>query len=111
MIAHVERALQAGVEPADPDRTVASQRRQFEEEAEAIEERIASNAAWRVRFAGFRAKLDRARRYLSAREEMREYSTQVYALVRAYVVEAGARFARRGSSRRGTTCSCSTPRR
>jgi phosphohistidine swiveling domain-containing protein len=96
VVAHVERALSAGVEPADPDRTVASQRKQFEDEVRAIEGLVASRLVWRVRFAGFRSRLERARRYLSAREEMREYSTQVYALVRAYVLEAGRRFAKRG---------------
>ncbi len=94
--AHVEASLRTGVDPADPDRTVASQRAQFEAEVREIEARIAARLEWRVRFARFRAQLGRARRYLSAREEMREYSTFVYAIVRAYVVEAGQRLARRG---------------
>jgi phosphohistidine swiveling domain-containing protein len=51
----------------------------------------------RLRFGrGFERKLERARTYLSAREQMREYSTRCYALLRLYVLEAGARLAARG---------------
>ena len=37
------------------------------------------------------------RRYLVAREHMRQFSSQCYAIVRAYVVEAGRRFSANGT--------------
>ena len=93
---HVEHMIASGAPPADPDKTVASQRRQFEEERSAIEARIRTSLRWRARFSrGFRGHLTRVRAYLSAREQMREYSTQIYAIVRAYAVEAGRRLAAR----------------
>src|SRR5690606_21359055 len=51
----------------------------------------------RLRFAKAVDKhVDRMRRYLVARERMREFSSQCYAIVRAYVVEAGVRLAAAG---------------
>ena len=44
----------------------------------------------------FERRLRLVRTYLSCREEMREYSTQVYQIVRTYVLEAGRRLVKAG---------------
>lgn len=93
----VRGILDSGVEPADPDATVASQKAAYEAELAAVRATLRKRLVWRARFAaGFEKQLRRMRAYLSAREAMRECSTQCYAVVRAYVVEAGHRLARRG---------------
>jgi phosphohistidine swiveling domain-containing protein len=95
--AHVENMLRSGAPPCDPDATVAALRRAYEAERESVLTRIRARLSFRIRFAPlFLRHLKRVREYLSAREAMRELSTQTYAIVRAYVVEAGKRLAARG---------------
>lgn len=93
----VQGILDAGILPADPDATVAAQKKEFEEELASVRNAIRRRLLLRVRFSGaFEKHVRRLREYLSARERMREYSTQCYAIVRAYVLEAGRRLAARG---------------
>jgi phosphohistidine swiveling domain-containing protein len=88
----VEQILASGVDPVDPDVSVASQKAAFEVERDAIRVAVRKRLGLRLRFAsGFEGHLARMRAYLSAREEMREYSTQCYAIVRSYLLEAGRR--------------------
>lgn len=94
---HITNFLASGAPPADPDDATGAQRKQFEDEVQAVEVHLKSRLHWRARFLRrFRGHLTRVRAYLSAREGMREFSTQTYAIVRAYLVEAGQRLARRG---------------
>lgn len=89
--------LEAGTVPADPDIALDDQRRRFEKELNALRERIGRGRWHRIRFARAAERhVDRMRRYLIAREQMREYSSQCYAVVRSYVVEAGRRLAAGG---------------
>ena len=93
----VRSMLEAGAEPSDPDHTIRQQERVFAEELERVERRIRRRLLWRLRFgSGFAKHLERVRTYLSRREEMREYSSQCYLVVRLYVLEAGRRMARSG---------------
>ncbi|MCP9619081.1 aminotransferase class III-fold pyridoxal phosphate-dependent enzyme [Nocardia otitidiscaviarum] len=90
--AMIASMLAAGTPPADPERSLTEQRARFDAEAAAVRARVRTDPRTRVRFA---RSLDRqlalARRYLVARELMRDFSSRCYAIVRAYVVEAGTR--------------------
>ena len=89
---YVESMLACGAPPKNPDDTVRDQQKRFEAEREAITGSYASGFLHAFRFAsGFEKHLGRVRTYLSAREQMRKYSTQTYAVVRAYTLEAGRR--------------------
>lgn len=86
--------LATGIAPADPAAVHAAGRRRFRNQRAALHRRLRARPwAW-LRFgAAVRRQLPRMRRYLVAREEMREISMQCYALVRACVLEAGRRLA------------------
>ena len=89
----VAAIVASGVDPADPDTTERAQQAAFATELAEIR-RVLRPIGLRLRFArGFAAHVARVRTYLKAREEMRIYSTQCYAVVRAYLVEAGRRLA------------------
>ena len=88
----VANMLRTGIAPADPDASAQAQRREFESEVESVRQRIGKNWWNRFRFEKtFAKQLGRVRAYLSRREEMREYSTRCYYVVRLYVLEAGRR--------------------
>ncbi len=90
--------LEHGTAPADPDVTLVEQRKRYETELAALRGRVRGKAMTRVKYAKAVDKhVERMRRYLVARERMREFSSQCYAIVRAYVVEAGARLAAAGT--------------
>lgn len=86
--------LEHGAGPADPDATLIDQRKRYEDELAAVRARVRAKPMTRLKFANaLDRQVDRMRRYLIARERMREFSQQCYAIVRAYVVEAGIRLA------------------
>lgn len=90
----VQGMLDSKIVPADPDETARKQRGEFESEVQRVEDRIARRVLWRLKFrSAFHKHLKRVRRFLSARERMREYSTRTYYLARLYVLEAGRRLA------------------
>ena len=95
--AYVRGILASGAPSKNPDDTVHDQKRRFEDERAAITTRLAGSRSLALRFAGgFERHLHRVRTYLSAREGVRKYSTQTYAVVRAYTLEAGRRLRRLG---------------
>ncbi|MEV5832583.1 aminotransferase class III-fold pyridoxal phosphate-dependent enzyme [Nocardia sp. NPDC052112] len=84
--------------PADPDVTLVDQRKRYEDELAAVRARVRAKPLARVKHAkALDRQVERMRRYLVARERMREFSAQCYAIVRAYVVEAGVRLAAAGT--------------
>lgn len=90
--------LQHGTAPADPEVTQVEQRKRYEAELATLRARVRAKPLTRVKYAKAIDKhVDRIRRYLVARERMREFSSQCYAIVRAYVVEAGVRLAAAGT--------------
>ncbi|MBF6463165.1 aminotransferase class III-fold pyridoxal phosphate-dependent enzyme [Nocardia puris] len=90
--------LERGAPPADPDVTLVEQRHRYETALAALRDRVRAKAGTRVRYArGLDRQVERMRNYLIARERMREFSQRCYAIVRAYVVEAGARLAAAGT--------------
>lgn len=93
----IRAMLNAGTRPADPDETEVRQLERFEAEFADVKRRIGKNPLRRVRWGrGLDKHVTRMRTYLVARERMRELSTQAYAIVRRYVLEAGCRFAADG---------------
>jgi phosphohistidine swiveling domain-containing protein len=93
----IDGMLQAGLPPADPQVGLAAQRRRFETEWRALRSRVRRNTLHRIMFSrAIDRHVERMRCYLVAREQMREFSSQCYAIVRAYVVEAGRRLAADG---------------
>jgi phosphohistidine swiveling domain-containing protein len=95
--AYVRGILKSGAPSKNPDDTVHDQKRRFEEERAAITTRLAASRSLAFRFGGgFERHLLRVRTYLSAREGVRKYSTQTYAVVRAYTLESGRRLRRLG---------------
>ena len=93
----IEGMVRAEIPPADPQARLTAQRRRFETQLAALRNRVRRNALRRARFSrAIDRHVDRIRRYLVARERMREFSSQCYAIVRAYVVEAGRRLAADG---------------
>ncbi|MFI7664911.1 aminotransferase class III-fold pyridoxal phosphate-dependent enzyme [Nocardia sp. NPDC049526] len=90
--------LEHGTPPADPDVTLVDQRKRYENELAAVRARVRAKPLARVKHAkALDKQIERMRRYLVARERMREFSSQCYAIVRAYVVEAGVRLAAAGT--------------
>ncbi|MFI6361993.1 aminotransferase class III-fold pyridoxal phosphate-dependent enzyme [Nocardia sp. NPDC050630] len=90
--------LEHGTPPADPDVTLVDQRKRYEDELAAVRARLRAKPLTRVKYAkALDKQVERMRRYLVARERMREFSSQCYAVVRAYVVEAGVRLAAAGT--------------
>lgn len=88
----IDAMQRAGVSPADPQFGLAEQHRRFETQLNALRCRVRRTMLHRIRFGRAVEKhVPRVRRYLVAREQMREFSSQCYAIVRAYVVEAGRR--------------------
>ncbi|MBB4854236.1 phosphohistidine swiveling domain-containing protein [Mycobacteroides chelonae] len=93
----VESMIENDNPPTDPAVSLANQRKRFEAEFASVRCRVRSNPLIRIRFErALNKHVHRARSYLVARERMREFSSQAYAIVRAYVVEAGLRLARDG---------------
>uniref|UniRef100_UPI001461473A aminotransferase class III-fold pyridoxal phosphate-dependent enzyme n=1 Tax=Nocardia higoensis TaxID=228599 RepID=UPI001461473A len=96
--AMIAAMIEHGTPPADPDVALVDQRKRYEDELAAVRARVRANPLTRLKFAKSVDKhVDRMRRYLVARERMREFSSQCYAIVRAYVVEAGVRLAAAGT--------------
>ncbi|WP_028479705.1 aminotransferase class III-fold pyridoxal phosphate-dependent enzyme [Nocardia sp. CNY236] len=94
----IEVMLDNGTVPADPALTLVEQRKRYEDELAAVRARVRARPATRLRYArSLDKQIERMRRYLVARERMREFSSQYYAVVRAYVVEAGTRLAATGA--------------
>lgn len=91
----VDGLLKSGIEPKDPDESSKEQHRLHQSEVSSLQ---ASIKALGPRAFFMRSTFDRmrivSRRFLSAREEMREYSTRAYYLTRLYVLEAGRRLSR-----------------
>lgn len=95
--AMIRAMVRSGTPPSDPTVTEREQRARFRGELERVRTRLAAGRGLRLRFGRrFTKALERMRAYLSARERMRQVSTQCYAVVRAWVVEAGRRFADEG---------------
>ena len=93
----IEGMVRAGTPPADPEAGLTEQRRRFETRLRSLRRQVRRNPLHRIRFSRSIDKhVGRMRRYLVAREQMRDFSSQCYAIVRAYVVEAGRRFAANG---------------
>jgi phosphohistidine swiveling domain-containing protein len=98
----VEDIIRSGVEPKDPDHAAAAQTAVYEAERQRILRALRRSPWRRLRFErAFRRRLALARTYLSRREQMREYSTRVYNIVRQYAVEAGRRLQRSGRLKDG----------
>ena len=92
--AMIESMLASGNTPTDPATGLAAQRKRFDDELAALRTRVRATPLTRLRFGTVLERhLARARTYLVARERMREFSSRCYAIVRAYLVEAGARLA------------------
>jgi phosphohistidine swiveling domain-containing protein len=92
--------LRSGSEPKDPEYSARAQHDIYTTEERRILDAVRSSWWLRLRLERrFRKRLTLARAYLSRREEMREYSTRAYHLVRRVVLEAGARFHRTGTLR------------
>lgn len=83
--------LQSGVVPKNPETSVQQQKELFLNELNQVEGAL--HSPWlRLRFKrGFYKHLKRTRDFLSSREQMREYSTQCYAIVRLAILEAARR--------------------
>ena len=82
---------------ADGDDATDAQRVAYEEERASVERRIDSMLSLRLRYgAQFRRRLERMRLFLRKKEELREFSTRSYLVVRRYVLEAGRRLVARG---------------
>lgn len=93
----VEDIIRSRIEPKNPDLAASAQFAQFSAAEQRILTAIQRSWSHRLRFErSFRKQLRRARQYLSRREEMREYSTRAYNVVRRFVLEAGLRLRRRG---------------
>jgi len=93
----VEDILRSGIDPKDPDRSAQAQFEAFTAEEQRILGAVRRSLWGRLRLERpFRRRLRLARTYLSRREEMREYSTRAYNVVRQFVLEAGVRLHRRG---------------
>ena len=96
----VEDIIRSGIDPKDPEDAAKVQFRRFLDEEQRIIAAIRRSRWHRLRFErAFRTRLKLARTYLSRREEMREYSTRIYNVVRRYVIEAGVRLHRMGHLR------------
>jgi phosphohistidine swiveling domain-containing protein len=93
----VEDILRSGTDLRDPDYAAQDQFARFSAEEQRILTALRRNFWHRAKFErSFRKRLRLARTYLSRREEMREYSTRAYNVVRRYVLEAGVRLCRMG---------------
>ena len=92
----VEDTLRSGIDPKDPDRSALAQFEAFEAEEQRILRAIRRSWSGVILERRFRKRLRLARTYLSRREEMREYSTRAYNVVRRFLLEAGARLQRKG---------------
>jgi phosphohistidine swiveling domain-containing protein len=88
----VEDILGSGIEPRDPDEAAKVQFAQFSAEERRIIAALRRSVWQRLRFErAFRKRLSLARTYLRRREEMREYSTRAYNVVRRFAIELGER--------------------
>jgi phosphohistidine swiveling domain-containing protein len=83
--------------PKDPEQAARDQFAAYSAEKSRVIAALRRSAWLRIRFErSFRKQLGLARTYLSRREEMREYSTRAYNVVRRYALEAGVRLYRMG---------------
>lgn len=95
--AMIEAMLAGNAQPADPDAAANMQRSRYAAAREDLNRRLAAKPWARLRYGrSVNRTLDEARRYLIARESMRQCSAQTYALVRSFVIEAGVRLVARG---------------
>jgi phosphohistidine swiveling domain-containing protein len=85
--------LDGDVKSADPDATARDAQARFDRERGEVLARLGRRFLLRRSFV---KQLARVRTFLSAREEMRHYSTQCYDIVRRYLLEAGRRLAAAG---------------
>jgi phosphohistidine swiveling domain-containing protein len=104
----VDDILRSGIDPKDPERSAEGQFQVFSTEERRVlaairrSTQVSRNALAALlgrRFSlarSFRRRLRLARIYLRRREEMREYSTRAYNVVRQFVLEAGARLQKHG---------------
>jgi phosphohistidine swiveling domain-containing protein len=96
--AMIRSMLESGVEPMDPDASIARQRQRYDEARAEVLARVRARPLSRLRYSrSLQRMLDQVRRYLVAREAMRELSAQAYAVVRSYLIEAGSRLAACGA--------------
>ena len=101
----VEDILRSGIVPRDPEESARSQFQQFSAEERRIVTLVRRSVWRRLRFErSFRKQLRLARLYLSRREQMREYSTRAYNVVRQFVLEAGVRLVRQGFLKEAGRC-------
>jgi phosphohistidine swiveling domain-containing protein len=93
----VDDIIRSGVAPKDPDKAAEAQAAVYAAERQRIIGALRRTLWRRLRFErSFRRRLALARTYLSRREQMREYSTRVYNIVRQYALEAGRRLKQSG---------------
>jgi len=85
--------LEGAVKAADPDATARDAQARYERERQAVLARLGRRVLLKRSFV---KQMGRVRTFLSAREEMRHYSTQCYDIVRRYLLEAGRRLAAAG---------------
>jgi phosphohistidine swiveling domain-containing protein len=92
--------LRSGSEPKDPEQSARAQFEIYSAEQRRILAAVRRSSWLRLRFErGFKKRLKLARTYLSRREEMREYSTRTYHLVRRFALETGRRLRHKGTLR------------
>jgi phosphohistidine swiveling domain-containing protein len=98
VMARVDSLLRTGIEPADPEKTRKEQRERYLNAYRQVMERIenASFLARRRYRRNFRRGLDRLRRFMVGKEQMREFSTRSYYVVRRFLLEAGTRLCNLG---------------
>jgi phosphohistidine swiveling domain-containing protein len=88
----IRQMIASKMAPINPEVTAQRQKKEFLEEQERVLERLSQRWLWKIRYEhSFKKQLQRMRAYLALREEMRDYSTRCYAVVRQYVLEAGRR--------------------
>jgi phosphohistidine swiveling domain-containing protein len=88
----VEDIIRSAIEPRDPDEAAKAQFTQFCAEQQRVLNTLRHSVWHRLRFErSFRKRLALARTYLRRREEMREYSTRAYNIVRRFAIELGQR--------------------
>jgi phosphohistidine swiveling domain-containing protein len=93
----VEDILRSASGLKDPESSQRAQAAQYSSERQRILAAVRRSPWHRLRFErAFERRLRLARAYLSRREQMREYSTRAYNLVRRYAIEAGLRLHRKG---------------
>lgn len=93
----IQAMIVTKIRPIDPGTDLVAQRSQYETQLLALHNRIRQSVSLRLRFGrAIDRHISRMRRYLVAREQMREFSSQCYAIVRTHVLEAGRRLTANG---------------